>query len=195
VRHFVGLLFLALVGSAHGQISPPTELEDCVGPEADFCFSGSPALIDTSCGVTFNGYQGRIAWPALRNVGPVTIAVQTRNMSFQGQTFFPLYVEIVARPLPEDGTDCNHGRAGQVVLTAEGARQCGGTWSSIGPLDLRPFGVPLGVNYSVQCTFFRTSDGVTPRTVGFSCIRVTPASTVVGGALWGSVKRLYGDSK
>jgi hypothetical protein len=191
MRHLVGLLILALVASSHGQPIPPTALDDCVGPEEDFCFSGSPALIDTSCGVTFNGYQGRIAWPALRNVGPVTIEVQTRNTSFQGQTWFPLYVEVDARPFPEDGTDCNQARPGLVVLVAEGARQCGGTWASIGPLDLQRFAVPLGTNYSVGCTFFRTTDGVTARTVGFSCIKVTPAATLTSDVQWGFVKRMY----
>ncbi len=182
------------VATAWAQQDLPTELNDCTGPGADFCFDDTPALIDSGCGARFEGYAGRISWPVLRNVGPVTIAVQTL-FTREGQTLFPLYVEVRNRTSPLDLLDCNTTLGGVVVLVAEGADQCGGTWESVGPIDLRRYGTPLGAPYSVQCVFFRTTPtGVTPRSVGFSCIRVTSAPTLVTAIDWGIVKSLYRDA-
>src|SRR5262245_48854910 len=100
------LILVLLAGPAHSAL--PTELEDCTGSQADFCFDAAPILLDESCGSRFDCYQGRIAWPALRNVGPVTIAVQTRSIPL-GYTAFPLYVEVVARDNPLDPGDCQTG--------------------------------------------------------------------------------------
>jgi hypothetical protein len=180
-------LLVAVSGEARAQPAPPIELEDCTGPGAEFCFDGDSTLISEGCGVRFEGYVGRIAWQPLRNVGPVTIAVQTWS-SFASQTFIPLYVEVVRR-IDDDG--CVGTRPGRVVLMAEGSERCGGTWKSVGPLDLARYGVPLGDNYHVQCTFFRTSTGVTVRTVGFSCIRVTSEPMPITRATWNLVKALY----
>lgn len=190
MKWIVPVLGVFMVGIAYGQAELPTELEDCTGPEANFCFDGEPAILQEGCGVTFEGYVGRIAWPALKNVGPVVISVQSWN-SFESQTFIPLYVEVVGRVLPQDGTDCRTGRGGHLVLVAQGADRCGGTWESVGPIDLAAYGVPLGANYSVQCVFFRTSPGVTVRTIGFSCISVTTVPTMTAGTNWGMVKSLY----
>ena len=188
---WIGIL-LALAATAHAQSDIPTELEDCVGPGADFCFSGTSALIDSGCGARFEGFVGRIAWPALLNVGPVTIAVQTRNTSFEGQTWFPLYVEVRGRGYPSEGRECNTGLGGDLVLVARGGLSCGGTWESVGPIDLRPYGIFLGTIYSVQCVFFRTvPDGLGARTVGFSCIRVTSTPEALGALTWTAAKRLY----
>jgi len=184
---WVGIL---VTTAAWGQPDLPTELEDCTGPSAEFCFDGAPALIDSGCGALFENYQGRIAWPPLRNVGPVTISVQARH-TFTSQTFFPLYVEVQARRI-DDPPICQDGLGGLVVLVARGADRCGGTWESIGPIDLVPFGVPLGSPYSVQCIFFRTTPSdVTVRTVGFSCIRVTSHPSILVSTSWGNVRTLF----
>jgi hypothetical protein len=185
------IVLLAATTVAHSQADLPTELEDCTGSEADFCFDGTAALVDSGCGARFEGYAGRIAWPVMKNVGPVTIAVQTRYTP-AGQTVFPLYVEARGRDAPGDVLDCRTGLGGQLVLVAHGADRCGGTWESIGPIDLQAYGVPLGAPYNLQCVFFRTTPTrVTARTVGFSCIRVTSIPAATMAASWGSVKTLY----
>jgi hypothetical protein len=191
MRLEMSLLVLMAAAVVEAQTELPTELENCVGEQADFCFDGEPALID-SCGAIFEGYQGRIAWPALRNVGPVTIAVQTRSTSLRGQTLFPLYVEVTARTGPGAGTDCRTVLGGLVVLVAHSADQCGGTWESVGPLDLTAYGVPMGAPYSVSCAFFRSTPAdITARTVGFSCIRIHTSASLVAAAQWSAVKVLY----
>jgi hypothetical protein len=189
---WVGLLLVMLATRVWAQPDLPTELDDCTGPDADFCFDGTVALIDSGCGARFEGYLGRISWPVLRSVGPVTLAVQTR-FTREG-AIFPLYVEVRGRTSSLDSLHCNTGLGGNVVLVAPGADQCGGTWESVGPLDLRLYGVPLGAPYSVQCVFFT---GIphrwTARSVGFSCIRVTSYPTTIASIPWGSVKSLYRD--
>jgi len=192
-----GVLLALAITTAAAQQDLPTELDDCTGPGADFCFDRTlaVAVIDSGCGARFEGYVGRISWPVMRNVGPVTIAVQTRYLR-EGNTQFPLYVEVDGRTSANDSLHCRTGLAGQVVLVAQGADQCGGTWESVGPLDLRHYGVRLGKPYTVQCIFFRPplGSGLFPaRSIGFSCIRVTTAPTAVTTVNWGIVKSLYRD--
>jgi hypothetical protein len=180
---------------AFAQQDFPTELDDCTGPGADFCFDGVPALLDSECAAIFEGYDGRIAWPPLRNMGPVTIAVQTRfrvGSGPQGSFMLPLYVEVRNRTSEFDRLECDTGLSGSLVLVANGSEQCGGIWESVGPLDLTRYGLPLGALYSVHCVFFRLSPQErTTRSVGFSCIRVTSNPTTVAAATWGLVKSLY----
>jgi len=184
------LLVLSLAMPAQAQFEWPAEFEDCTGPGAEFCFDGTPALIDSGCGASFEVYAGRIAWPILRNVGPVTIAVQARY-AFSEQAILPLYVEVADRR-SDSNLGCRTTRAGQVVLATSGAEQCGGTWQSFGPIDLARYGILLGEPYQVQCVFFRsTPDRTTIRSVGFACIRVTSHATSVVSAPWGIVKSLY----
>lgn len=191
VLKWVFALFSVLAAStAAAQGSLPAEFEDCTGPGADFCFDTVGATIENDCGVLFENYQGRIAWPALRNAGPITIAVQTRNTAFDGQTWFPLYVEIATR-LPSD-VQCKTTQSGVLVLSTNSGVACGGSWTSVGPIDLTVYHIPLGTPYSVQCVFFRTTPvGVTIRTVGFSCIRVTSAQSALASVEWSMVKTLY----
>jgi hypothetical protein len=163
----------------------PTELEDCLGPTTTACFETSTAPIDSGCGADFEAARGRVSWPPLEHVGPVTISVQTMGTN---SAILPLYIE-VSSVFP-DGTECRPA-PGLVVLVARGTTECGGTWESVGPIDLRRSGVPLGTNYSIVATFFRTSPGSTIQTIGLRCIRVTTAQSPVSGTLWGSVKRLY----
>ena len=192
-----GLLLAALLGSvplAHAQEA--TELYDCVGDldTDDFCSDSDGILVDEGCGATFNRYIGRIAWPALRNVGPVTISVRTRYVRF-GTTHLPLYVEVRGRDDPEEGTHCYTGYGGLLVLQAHGGVQCGGTWESVGPVDLAPYGVPFGAYYSLQVAFFEFLPspifGTVAHSIGFSCIRVTSHPTLVAGTTWSNVKALF----
>ena len=173
-----------------------TELEDCVGDvDVDhFCSDSTAVLVDAGCDTVFNRYHGQIAWPVLRCVGPVTIAVQTRVLTdLNSTTRFPLYIEIIPRDGP--GEECRRGLGGFVVLVAKGGPVCGGTWESIGPLDLRRYGVQLGGYYSVQAVFIETlptvSLGRVFHSVGFACIRLTAHPTAVTQTGWGRVKALF----
>lgn len=187
----VCMVMLSALGS---EAQVPTELDDCVGSSSDFCSDSTAVLVDYSCGQLFNRYYGRIAWPPLRNVGPVTIAVKTSNAH---ATAFPLYVEVRGRIDAADA-DCRTDLGGHLILVAQGGTSCGGSWESIGPVDLRPYGVPLGWNYSLQCTFFETvpSDffGAIWHTVGFACIKVTSHPLPVSSVSWASMKVLYRDT-
>ena len=192
MREFWVALMLLVAARAGAQA--PTELYDCVddpdGP--DFCTSDSTVeLVDAGCGATFNRYHGRIVWPVLRNVGPVTISVKTRYVRF-GTTHLPLYVEVDSRAVPED---CITGLDGRLILVAQGGPECGGTWESVGPINLVPFGVPLGGLYSVQAVFFEAlpdDHGEIPfHSIGFSCIRITSHPTAVASTTWSNVKALY----
>jgi hypothetical protein len=171
-----------------------TELEDCVGPDSDFCYDSTAVFVDEGCDRTFLRYRGNIAWPAILNVGPVTISVLTRNVEFY-MTWIPLYVEVRGRTNPGDGTECLTGLGGHLVLVAQGGTQCGGTWESVGPLDLRPYGVPLGSYYNLQLVFFQALPGGFPgleaHSIGFSCIRVVSHPSGVQPSSWSNVKQLY----
>jgi hypothetical protein len=189
------ILLPVLIGvaiSANGEL--PTELDECVGPGATSCSDSTAILVDQGCGAVFYRYHGCLAWPALRCVGPVTIAVKTRFVEYQN-TSYPLYVEVRGRSNPTDSTDCRTGMGGHVVLVAQGGPECGGTWESVGPIDLSSSGVHVGANYSVQCIFFNDLPGpfpgYEPHSVGFACIRVTAHPTTVSPVDWTAVKRLY----
>lgn len=191
------LLVLVLVAATRAGAQEPTELYDCVddadGP--DFCTSDSTVVpVDEGCGATFNRYRGRIAWPVLRNVGPVTISVQTRNVRF-GTTNLPLYIEVRGRGQPADPLNCSTGLSGHLILVAQGGPECGGAWESVGPINLAPFGVQLGEPYTVQAVFFEglpdDHGQIWFHSVGFSCIRVTSHPSTVTSTTWSRVKVLY----
>jgi len=187
--NWLRLALLALAAeTVRAEADLPTELNDCAGTETSACFNEASALLDSGCGARFVDYWGRISWPVLKNVGPVVIAVQTRFI-LEEHTLFPLYVEVRNRTSPVDRLECDNTLGGQVVLVAQGADQCGGTWESVGPIDLRRWGVPLGAPYSVQCVFFHSRVAV--RSVALACIRVTPAPTAVTTIHWAKVKALY----
>ena len=181
----------------HATAQDRIELYDCVD-DADgpgFCTRDStPVLEDEGCGATFYRYHGRIAWPVLRNVGPVTISVKTRVKRFpETQTrYLPLYVEVVGRTFDHDDFRCRQ-LGGITILTAQGGPDCGGTWESIGPISLVRFGVPLGALYHIQIPFFESAPPPVSQyhTIGFSCLRVTPEPQVVALVNWGTVKSLY----
>jgi hypothetical protein len=127
-------LFLMLLAVRTGA-EEPTELYDCVddadGPS--FCTHDSTAVfVDEGCGATFNRYHGVISWPSLRNVGPVTISVQTRAV-IGLPTELPLYIEVKEATLP----GCRVWNYAQLALVARGGTGCGGRWESVGPVDLR----------------------------------------------------------
>jgi len=194
VRGFFVAMLLVAAGVGAQE---PTEIYDCVDdPDgADFCSDSTAVLVDGSCGTTFNRYHGRIAWPALRNVGPVTISVKTRRIQF-GTTSLPLYIEVVPR-VPGESQGCRTWGAvgGFLILVAQGGPDCGGTWESVGPISLASFGVPLGSLYHLQAVFFESipddSGRVSFHSVGFSCLQVTSHPTAVGSATWTNVKALF----
>lgn len=191
-------LIMVMVIAAQSGAQQPTELFDCLddtdGP--NFCSDSTAVLVDDGCGVTFNRYRGRIAWPVLWNVGPVTISVRTRQMDFAGLTRLPLYVQVVNRQSPNDPRDCRTwAPGGFLVLVAQGGPDCGGTWETVGPISLASYGVQLGQPYNIQIPFFESlpsSDGrYYFHSVGFSCIRVTSHPTAIGAITWTNVKVLY----
>ena len=182
--------FVMMVGpKAHAQ---PAELYSCMEP-GSYC---SESALDTltefdHCGMYFYQFTGRLAWPVLVNAGPVTIAVQTKATEF---TPYPLYIEIRGPTRPP--VECTTQLAGTVVIEAQGfPRQCQGIWDSVGPIDLRQIGIPLGGEYHVQAmSFLDHYSGW--RSVGIACIRVTssPGSpSAVEAVTWGTVKTLFRD--
>jgi hypothetical protein len=190
---------LLLTVAFQARAQDPTELYDCVGDvdSEHFCSDSTAVLVDSGCGAIFNRYYGRIAWPVLRYVGPVTISVLTRVLADPPfPTPLPLYVEVRGRSDPGDSRECRTGLGGHVTLVARGGPECGGTWESVGPLDLRQYGVHLGDYYSVQAVFFQTIPDDFGRifsTVGFSCIRVISHPSTVASLQWGRVKALFRD--
>jgi len=65
------------------------------------------------------------------------------------------------------------------------------TWESIGPLDLRQYGIVGGEHYNVRATFFETAPsdlGPIYHSIGFFCIRVTAHPDAVMPAMWSNVK-------
>ena len=179
------LLLLAVQTSAQ----EPTEVYDCVddadGP--NFCtYDSTAVLVDDGCGATFNRYHGVIAWPALRNVGPVTISVRTRAVIGKAD-YLPLYIEVV-----EAIPGCRVWRTAFLALEVQGGVLCGGRWESVGPVDLREFGVPLGALYTVQAVFLESIPGQPKaHSVGFNCIRVTSHPLPIAPVTWSSIKVLY----
>ena len=182
------LLLLLALGAVGVRAQEPTELYDCVddtdGP--DFCAVDSTAvLVDEGCGATFNRYHGVITWPALRNTGPVTISVLTRTFLF-GTTYLPLYIE-VGEGIP----GCRALPSAPVALIAQGGQLCGGLWESVGPVDLREYGIHLGDLYTIQAVFLESLPGtVTSHSIGFSCIRVSHP-LAVAPATWSTIKVLF----
>jgi hypothetical protein len=197
MRKLAFILVLMVAGWASAQ--EPSELYDCVD-DADgpgFCSEDSiPILEDQGCGATFNRYHGKIAWPVLRNVGPVTISVKTRVRRFPELTieYLPLYVEVVGRTAgPGDDYRCRTSFGGFVLLVAQGGPDCGGAWESVGPISLVRFGVPAGALYHIQMAFFES--GPPParqfHTLGFACLRVSSHPDAVTAASWGTIKTYY----
>ena len=81
-----------------------------------------------------------------------------------------------------------------MVLAALGGPVCGGTWESVGPLDLRQYGIVVGETYSIRAVFMETLPdgfGRTYHSVGFSCIRVTSHPTAVASTSWSNVKVFF----
>ena len=193
MRSFLFAFLLVVAARSHAQMT--TDLYDCVD-DADglnFCALDSTAvLVDEGCGTTFNRYHAKIAWPVLWNVGPITISVRTRSLPFTPPPQVPLYFELVSRnPLP-DPRDCRTSFNGRVVLAAQGGPHCGGTWESVGPIDLAWFGIPPGTPYHVQAVFLESLPGTIDfHSIGFSCIRITSHPTAVASKTWSSMKVLF----
>jgi hypothetical protein len=109
-----------------------------------------------------------------------------------GQTqYLPLYVEVVGRTFTNDDYRCRS-LGGIVIVVAQGGPDRGGTWESVGPIDLVRFGVPFGTLDHIQMTFFESPPPPAGQfcTIGFSCLRVTSEPDAVAAVNWGSVKSL-----
>jgi hypothetical protein len=170
-----------------------TELEDCLGPNTRACSDSERFLVEDSCGAASYRFIGRVAWPPLKNVGPVTISVRTRAVS-QVHTVFPLYFEIRGLHTFSDSTECRTRLAGVLLMEVQGGSDCGGTWTTIGPLDLRPFSVTLGEFYHLQCLFLETivdMFGFRFYSPGLSCIRITSEPSPVVESTWTKAKILF----
>ena len=163
-----------------------TELDDCLGPGTLSCSYEEGTLIDSLCGQRFYVHLGVVSWPALRNVGPITIELHTRTIPLI--TIYPLFVQIVQRDEP----GCTFG-GGDVVYTAYGLNQCGGTTEILGPMDLTRLNIPLGELYSIAIMFYQNLPNPHRRnySVALSCIRVISHPTTVVSAPWSLVKSLY----
>ena len=196
MRNRILILLMLVAAPSYAQFPAelPTELQDCVddadGPS--FCTSDSTSiLMEEGCDATFVRYHAKIAWPTLRNVGPITISVKTRDILFRPPQQVPLYIE-VARDAEREARRCLTTSDGLVILTAQGGPHCGGTWESVGPIDLAWFGIPLGTPYIVQAVFLESLPGTVPfNSIGFSCISITSHPTAVARATWSNIKVLY----
>src|SRR2546422_1404728 len=100
-----------------------SELFSCVA-SGGYCSDTTGDVLAEGCGQTFYQFTGRVAWPPLVNLGPVTIGVRT--LANQG-TPYPIYVEIRDHT-SIDPQGCTTLLAGALVLVAQGSTQCGGEW-------------------------------------------------------------------
>jgi hypothetical protein len=184
--HWTALFVASLVCGAPAR-AQETSLQDCLGDGTVACYDSTAILLDESCGGRFYNYRGRVAWPLLRNVGPIVISATTRWLP--DRTPFPLYIEVVSYQVPY----CTPDVAGTVVMAVQGARQCGGTTDIVGPLDLTSLArIGLGELYYVQAVFFQTLAATPTRyTVPMSCITIEPAPTALTQRAWTAVKALY----
>lgn len=165
----------------------PSEFTSCF-EDGSYC-SESPidTLIVDACGVAFRQFVGRVAFPPLVNRGPVTFRIRTISIPL---TPFPLYLEIVGHS-PNEPDMCTTLLAGYVILVGQGiVRQCGGTWESIGPVDLTQNGVLPGGLYHVQLVGFVNPDNGYG-TVGVACIEIRSATNGIQAVTWQRVKHLY----
>ena len=174
------LLFAAFAVAAQAQ---PSELYRCGTLRPPDCGGDGYTFIDPCA--SFRVYTTRVLWYPLRNVGPITIELETLVASD-----LPLYVEIVPIPDSLGQSVCASSPPGFVVATAHGIQACGGGWESFGPFDLRSI-VPLGGTYGLQLEGFVIFDGdhsFVPPGVGCA-VKSAPAPTAA--ISWSLVKSFY----
>jgi hypothetical protein len=187
VRVLLGVLVHASAASAFD-----VELDDCLAISTRVCADSPRVLVGSECGPTFYRFNGRIAWPPLKNIGPVTIAIQTRAHPMS--TVMPLYLEIQSLSSIDDSTACRAGLGGVLLFAEPGSLDCEGIWTTVGPFDLQGFGVSQGEFYRVQVVFFETvpfPTGQIGHSPGMSCIRVTLQLSAVVPSTWTRTKLLY----
>ena len=164
-----------------------TELHSCL-PDSNTCSELEAIPIPDGCGDTFYLYHGRISWPALRAVGPITVSVQTYRHQ---DTYFPLYVEFQSNAT---STVCNTSASGgHVLLETRGSAQCGGLWTSVGPIDIiNLFGITPGSLYRIRVGFLQGPPDWFSNAPALHCIQVTSeAPSPVAQRSWGNFKALY----
>jgi hypothetical protein len=164
----------------------PFTYRDCVddGSLGDACSDVSVGD-RMACGGQYESFRGRLAWPPLRFVAPITIEIH--SVAGSGARF-PLYLELLVL----EGRDPTLGYCdgpGQVLASIAGREDCGS--DVFGPFDLTSFGVGLNETYAVRVHFL---GDVRARIQSpfFRCIRVEPvAGSPVAATNWGRMKRLY----
>lgn len=174
------------------QVSAIDRLEDCLGPGSVSC-SVSPSIpVGDDCDGGFYRYVGRVAWGPLEYNGPVKVSVKTKSIV---STILPLYIEVRSPEWgPGDIPICTSTFFGHLLMTSLGDATCGGSWQSIGPIDLARYGIRSGDLYIVQASFFETIPdpfGGVAHSPGLSCIRVEPAETPIASTSWTRTKMLY----
>lgn len=169
----------------------PTDLYRCVSwgwQYAPNCGLENLLIADLCSGRFFVTYAGRAAWYPLRNVGDITIEVETHKSAVGD---FPVYIEILPLPGAQPNPWCLDGYPGVVVARAFGSQRCGGVWESFGPINIQEI-VPLGGLYALQLEFFSTVDVDASRhSPGIDCVRVVSHPSAIEPIHWGQAKALY----
>lgn len=183
----LGLALLAAPAANAQYEDWPTELHDCFGDSVGICGDSVGTFLGESCGEAFYRYGGKIVWPLLRYVRPIVISVTAKWMDLR--TVYPIFI-LVAPAVPPATDRCGPQWTGDLILQAQGARQCGGVTQSIGPLDLTAIfpQIQPGTPYSIQAVFFQTPEG--RYSDGMSCIDVT-TTTAISPLSWTRVKHIY----
>jgi hypothetical protein len=181
------LHILVLLASTMGRDAwaQPSELSTCLSQSEPLLFcedTHGTTYVDLDCSREFFTYTGRVSWAPLMCVGPVTIELNTRFVPHA--TRYPIYVQI-ARYI--DSATCEP--PGVLVGRVYGGDMCGGTWESVGPIDL-PQIIPVGDSYAVQLLFMAAAVGEY-RSPGLDCLRVTAHMSSVMQASWSHAKVLF----
>ena len=188
---------LFALSAARGAAQPadlPTGFFTCLD-DSNFCVDSPLDTMDLgpyACGETFYRFAGRMAFPVLRNVGPVTISLKTIGYSPEAKRF-PLYVEIRYRDPQVEPLVCTQFLAGGLVMIADGLPvHCGGVWESV-TVDPTQVGVPFNSAYHIQITGLKWWR--VPDSPGLACVRVTAdTTTAIHARTWSFVKKLYRDA-
>ena len=185
VRGGFTALFITVFGPP--AFAQDTELHSCL-PDSNACSEMEAISISDGCGDTFYLYHGRLSWPALRAVGPITVSVQTYRHQ---DTYFPLYVEFQPGAILPGCTTTDSG--GLLLLETRGSAQCAGLWTSVGPIDIiNLFGITPGSLYRIRVGFLQGPPDWFSTAPALHCIQVTTAApSPVVQRSWGHIKAVY----
>jgi hypothetical protein len=165
-----------------------SELHACL-PDSNVCSETEAVPLSDYCGNTFFLYQGRVSWPALRAVGPITVSVQTYGPE---GTYFPLYVQILPFATTSQCTTSGTSGGGILLLETRGLGQCGGLWETIGPIETIPFGISPGDLYRIRILFIQPTPNSGGHSPALGCVSVTTETPrAIAHKSWGQVKQIY----